>query len=228
MDAPRLTPNANQKLGTGSTRTDFGVFFAHKDRLARLSMAVAILALVTTALALSFSAAHLRQGLRFIVLDPAGNWTLAPGNTFAEATELHVQQALLAANALLLRNPENFDQPEVIEAMFGSHAIAQAIQLKRIEAAEFHDRRLQQKPQVARIDAIDSRDDRAQVEVVGQLLRTGLPQKAPFTEVIPFKLRLTFQPNPDLLRSRRQPTVVTQFHLSYEKPSTSQVGGASR
>lgn len=216
METPRTTPTTTERLAPQRARFDFGAFFAHKDRLARLAMAVALLALVITGVALGMATTQVRHGVRFVVLDPAGNWTLAPGNTFAAATELHVQQALLAANALLLRNPDSFDQPEVIEAMFGRYAIAQAMQLKNTEGREFHERQLQQKPQVARINAIETRDDRAQIEVTGQLLRTGLYRRTPFTEVLPFKLRLTFRPNPDLLRNRRQPTLVTEFELAYE------------
>jgi len=156
--------------------------------------------------------------VRFVVLDPAGNWILAPGTTFAGAGDLHVQQALLATTALLLRNPEDFDQPEVLQALFARNALAQAIQLKSTEAAEFQERRLQQKPQVARINAIETREERAHIEVIGELLRTGLYKQTVFTEVIPFKLRLMFRPNPDLLRKRRQPTLVTEFELSYEDP----------
>lgn len=219
MDTPRTTPTDHARLAPARGRFDLAAFFAHKDRLARLAMAVALLAVITTGLAVSLAATQVRHGVRFVVLDPAGNWTLAPGTTFAAAAELHVQQALLAANALLLRNPENFDQPEVIEALFGPRALAQALQLKNHEAAEFRERRLQQKPQVARINAIETRDDRAQIEVTGQLFRTGLYRKTPFTEVIPFRLRLSFRPNPDLLRNRRQPTVVTEFELAYENPT---------
>jgi len=228
MESLRTTPTDHARLASAPGRFDFAAFFAHKDRLARLAMAVALLALVATGLALSLATTQVRHGVRFVVLDSAGNWTLAPGNTFAAATELHVQQALLAANALLLRNPDNFDQPEVIQALFGHHAMAQALQLKNLEAAEFQERRLQQKPQVARINAIETRDDRAQIEVTGQLLRTGLYRKTPFTEVIPFKLRLTFRPNPDLLRNRRQPTVVTEFELAYENPTPPSRSDAER
>ncbi|MCP5523230.1 MAG: hypothetical protein H7A46_16975 [Verrucomicrobiales bacterium] len=220
METPRTTPTVNERIAARGRPFSWGAFFAHKDRLARLAMAVALLALLITALALMLTMSQARRGVRFVVLDPAGNWVLAPGNTFAAAKELHVQQSLLAANALLLRNPDGYDQPEVLDAMFGRQAIAQALQLKNLEAAEFHDRHIQQKPQVHRINAIETRDDRVQIEVTGQLLRTGLYRNSPFTEVLPFRLRLTFRPNPDLLKSRRQPTIVTEFTLAYDNPSS--------
>ncbi len=54
--------------------------------------------------------------------------------------------------------------------------------------------------------------------VTGQLARWGLVEQAAFSDAVPFSLRLVLQPNPDLLRNRRQPVVVTKFTLHYEKP----------
>ncbi len=215
MEEPRLTPVVNEPLPPARTGFNFAEFFARKDRLARLALAVTLAALLATSLALLLASGQARRGVRFVVLDPAGNWTLAPGATFGEASDLHVQQALLATTALFLRNPEDFDQPEVLQSLFARDALAQAMQLKGIEAEEFQERRLHQKPQVARINAIETRDDRAHVEVTGELLRTGVYEEAAFTEVIHFTLRLVFRPNPDLLGNRRQPTVVTEFELAY-------------
>lgn len=215
MEDQRITAVVSERVSSQKTRLNFAELFAQKDRLARLSMAVALFALLVTSLVMLHATNQARRGVRFVVLDPAGNWTVAPGATFSQASDLHVQQALLATSALLLRNPEDFDQPEVLQALFARNALAQATQLKGLEAAEFQERRLHQKPQVARINAIETRDDRAQIEVTGQLIRTGLYEQTPFTEVIPFRLRLVFRLNPDLLRMRRQPVLVTEFDLAY-------------
>mgnify|MGYP000895714458 CR=1 FL=1 len=215
MEDQRITAVVNERVPPERTRLNFAELFAHKDRLARLSMAVALSALLVASLAVFHATNQARRGVRFVVLDPAGNWTLAPAATFADAHDVQVQQALLATTALLLRNPDDFDQAEVLQALFARNALSQAIQLKGIEASEFQERRLHQKPQVARINAIETRDDRAQIEVTGQLIRTGLYEQTPFTEVIPFRLRLVFRPNPDPLRMRRQPVLVTEFDLAY-------------
>jgi hypothetical protein len=219
MEEQRLTPVVDERLTAESPRINFPAFFAHKDRLARLALAVAVAALLVTALALLSATASARRGVRFVVLDPAGNWILAPGATFAEAKELHVQQALLATTALLLRNPQDFDQPEILQALFGRVALSLAVQLKGAEGREFLERQIHQKPQVARITAVETREDQVQLRVTGELARSGVFEQAPFTEVIPFTLRLTLRPNPDLLRNRRQPTLVTDFALLYEHPS---------
>ena len=80
---------------------------------------------------------------------------------------------------------------------------------------------MQQKPQITRIEAIATRQNEVQVQVTGQLARWGMVQKSPFSDAVPFTLRLVFQLNPDLLRNRRQPLVLTQFNLHYETPPRS-------
>jgi hypothetical protein len=221
MDNPRTTPTGAQRLPSPGHRLDPAAFLAGKDRLARLALLVAALALVSAALSLGLAFSRGRQPVLFVVLDPNGNVILAPGVTFVDARELHVQQSLLAATALLLRNPKDFDQPEILQALLSPGALAQAKAMKAAEAAEFEARQMQQKPQITRIEAIATRQEEVQVEVTGQLARWGLVEQASFSDAVPFSLRLVLKPNPDLARNRRQPVVVTQFTLKYEKPARS-------
>lgn len=218
MEEPRLTPVVAEAIPSAREGFNFAEFFARKDRLTLLSVGLALFALVAIVLVFVYAFSLGRHGTMLVVLDEAGNGTPARGATFGEAGQLHVQQALLATSALFLRGPEDFDQPEVLQALFSNEALSQAMQLKGIEAADFLERGLHQKPQVAKITAIETRDDRAHIEVTGELLRNGTQAGVAFTEVIPFTLRLLLRPNPDLLSNRRQPTLVTGFELAYEAP----------
>ena len=218
MKNPPTTPVSSERLQMPQPRFDPAAFLAGKDRLARQALLVAALALLVAALALGLAFSRGRQPVLFVVLDPNGNVILAPGVTFVEAKDLHVQQSLLAATALLLRNPKDFDQPEILQALFSPAALAQARAVKAAEAGEFEARQMQQKPQITRIEAIATRQEEVQVQVTGQLARWGVVQQAPFSDAVPFTLRLVLKPNPDLIRNRRQPVVVTQFTLKYENP----------
>ena len=218
METQRRTPVFSERLDSPHSTFSPAAFLAGKDRLTRLSLWVALAALVVAAVTTVAAWSNARQKVLFVVLDPNGNVIVSPGAPFAEAKELHVQQALLAATALLLRNPKDFDQPEILQALFARSALAQASALKASDAGEFQERQIQQKPRITRIDAIHTRQEEVQVMVTGQLARWGVVQQAPFTEVVPFTLRLVLKPNPDLLRNRRQPTQVTQFTLRYETP----------
>jgi hypothetical protein len=217
-ELPRRTPVVSERLPTPKPRFNAGAFFAHKDRLARLCIAVALAALLVASLALALAISNARQPVQFVVLDPTGNCIVAPGAAFHQAKELHVQQAMLATTALLLRNPRDFDQPELLQALFSRSAQTQATALKAVEAGEFTARQVRQKPEISRIEAIATRQAEVQIQVTGQLVRNGMLHDAPFTELMRFTLRLVLTPNPDLLRNRHQPTVVTQFSLKYEPP----------
>jgi hypothetical protein len=195
---------------------NLGAFFAQKDRLVRWclltsigSIGCAILSLVT---ALSVS----KRDIRFVVLDPAGNVFVAPGRAFDEAKELHIEQALLATSALLLRQPNDFDLPELLQTLFAPRSHNEAMTLKSREHPEFQLKQIHQKPLVSRVEALEVRPNAVRLQVSGQLLRTGSFQGQPMTEVIPFVLDLVLQHNLDLLRNRRQPTVVNEFSLRYE------------
>jgi len=219
-ELPRLTPVVSERLVTPKPRFNAGAFFAHKDRLARLCMAVAFAALAVAALALALAIPNARRPVQYVIIDPTGTCILVNGATFHEAKELHLQQAMLATTALLLRNPRDFDQPEILQALFSRSAQSQAAALKTAEGAEFAARQVRQKPEISRIEAIATRQAEVQIQVTGQLVRTGMVHDAPFTELVHFTLRLVLVPNPDLLRNRRQPTVVTQFSLKYESPAS--------
>ena len=219
MENLRTTPVATERLPQPRHRFDPAAFLAGKDRLARLALLVAALALLVAALGLGQVYARGHQPVLFVMLDPNGNVIIAPGVVFADAKELHVQQSLLATTALLLRNPKEFDLPEILQALFSPAALAQAHGLKTAEAHEFEERQLQQKPMITRVEAIETRQAEVQVQVSGQVVRSGVVQQAAFSEVVPFSLRLVLKPNPDLLRNRRQPVVVTQFTLHYVTPA---------
>lgn len=217
-EQPRRTPVVSERLPSPKPGFNAGAFFAHKDRLARLTCAVALAALVVAGLALALGLKTSAQPVQFVVLDANGTCFHTLGAVFQDAKELHLQQATLATLALLLRNPRDFDLPELLQALFSRTALNQASALKTAEAGEFAARQIRQKPEITRIEAITTRQQEVQIQVTGQLVRNGLVQDAPFTELVRFTLRLVLVPNPDLLRNRRQPTIVNQFSLKYETP----------
>lgn len=216
MNQLRVTTTQSTLAAESRRGFNAAAFLAGKDRLTYLAMIVAGLALLVAALTAGMPLLRPQPPLIFVVLDPNGNVIVAPGLPFAEARELHSQQSLLAAMALLSRNPKDFDQPELLQAIFSPAALAQARSLRAAEAPEFESRQIHQKPQVTRIEAITTRQGDVQAQLTGQLFRFGTVQQARFNDAVPFSLHLVLKPNLDLLHNRRQPLVVTQFTLHYE------------
>jgi len=201
----------------GRTKFDPARFFVNKDQFARLSLRVAIVSIACAMICATVLGWALRRPMTFTVLDPSGNVYVVRGSSFADAKSLHVEQALLATTALLARNPKGFDLPEILETIFLKNAQNQALALKSAESLEFQDKHIQQKPQIYKIDALETRPDAVRVLVTGELIRAGVFHDQAIYETIPFSLTLTLRLNQDLLRNRRQPTLVSSFVLKYEK-----------
>ncbi len=197
-------------------RLSIGALFAQKDRLVRWCLLTSTASIVCAILSLTTAMSVSKEDIRFVVLDPAGNVFVSPGRAFEEAKELHLEQALLATSALLMRQPNDFDLPELLRTMFSGRALNEAAKLKADEAPEFQAKQIHQKPLISRIEALELRPNAVRLQISGQVKRDGVFQDQPFTEVLPFVLEMVLQHNIDLLRNRRQPTLVSQFSLRYE------------
>lgn len=206
-DAPELPQRPAPPLGA---------LFAQKDRLVRLALGVTLVSLVSGVLSLVTMMSSSGQETRFVVVDTSGNIFVVPGRAFDEAKELHTQQALLATSVLLLRNPSDFDLPELLQSLFSSRALFEAASIRNAETPEFQAKQIHQKPNVSRIEALELRPNAVRLQVSGQVVRNGLFQNQPFVETLPFTLELVMQHNTDLLRNKRQPMLVTQCALRYE------------
>ena len=138
----------------------------------------------------------LKQRERVVIIDPANTYYLSPLLEFQEAKELHAQQATLATLAFLERNPKDFDHLDLLKQVFLKQALAKAQDQRQKEVIEFRSKQLHQKPEIAKIEILGTRDNEVLVHVTGQLVRIGIFQEKAFTEGFPFSLRLKFLRNP--------------------------------
>lgn len=194
----------------------FAVFFARKERLMMLSMATGLASCIVSCISLFLVLKAMNKDVQFVVMDHNGGIFVENGKSFDQAKELHVEQALLATTALLLRSPNDFDLPELLRAMYLPQALNQSVSLKGIEASEFLLKQIHQQPSVTQIEALETRPNLVRIQVSGQVVRKGVFRDQSFTEVLPFILDLVLKHNTDLLRNRRQPTLVSEFSLKYE------------
>lgn len=215
MNEPKKKP-VEAKVVSEATRPGPPAFFANKDRVARWSLAALCLSGLGHLLELAMIFHLVAQPPYFNTMDPEGNNHGGRGKTLDQAKQVQVQQSILAAYALLERSQSDFDMPELLQCMFTRPALDAAMALRTAEATEFHDKAISQKVLPGRIEALDTRPDKVLVAITGKLVRDGLLQQQPFREVVPFKLLLMFQLNPDYLRAQQQPVLVVDFKLSYE------------
>jgi hypothetical protein len=152
-----------------------------------------------------------KQREHVVIIDPSQTYYVSPLLQFQEAKELHAQQAELAAMAFLERNPKDFDHPDLLRQMFLKPALQKAQDQRIREAIEFRSKQLHQKPEIARIDILATRENEVLVAVSGQLVRAGIFEEKAFTEAFNFKLSLRLLRNPNMAANGRFPTAVADF-----------------
>ena len=186
--------------------------FVERDRLAWWWFLCALVVLIAAALDRYHLVNAFKQRERVVIIDPAGTFYVSPLLKFDDANELHAQQSTLATVAFLQRNPKDFDNPELLKQMFLKSAHEKAQAQRSSEEAEFKAKQLHQKPEIARIDVLETRADAVLTQVSGQIIRNGIFQEKAFTEAIAFSLKLKLQRNPNMVENGRFPTAVKDFN----------------
>lgn len=190
--------------------------FVDKDRTAFLWFCIAVIAVIFAAAQPYYLINKFKQRERVVIIDPAGTYYLSPLLDFQNARELHAQQSTLAINAFLERNPNGYDNPELLKQMFLKFAYDKAFKQFSTESEEFKSKHLHQKAEIAKIDILETREDFVMTQVTGQLIRTGIFEQKIFSESIPFTLAFKMRRNPDMTKNGRFPTAVSDFKYEPE------------
>jgi hypothetical protein len=185
--------------------------FTQRDRLPWFWFFVAVAVTVVAALDRYHLISQFNQRERVVIIDPSQTYYISPLLQFQEAKDLHVQQAILAATALLERNPKDFDHADLLKQMFLKSALQKAQDQRTRETVEFRSKQLHQKPEIARVDILATRENEVLATVTGQVIRTGIFQEKAFTEAFNFKLSLRLIRNPNMAVNGRFPTAVGDF-----------------
>lgn len=210
----RETPiagNGQAKVAEARPRFDPTRIFVQKDRLVWFWFGFAMLVLVGAAVDRYFLVQSFKQRERVIVIDPANTFYVSPLLKFEDAKELHIEQSTLATTAFLERNPNGFDNEDLLKKMFLKQAYQKALAYQAAEEPEFKSKQLHQKAEISSITVLNTREDFVLTQVNGQLIRDGVFEGRPFTEAIAFKLLLKLQRNPNMVLNGRFPTAVNDF-----------------
>ena len=213
-ESPALNQTATAggvKVAEARPRFDPTRIFVQKDRLVWFWFGFAMLVLAGAAVDRYFLVQSFKQRERVIVIDPANTFYVSPLLKFSEAKELHVEQSTLATTAFLERNPNGFDNVDLLKQMYLKQAYLKAVAYQAAEEPEFKSKQLHQKVEISGINILNTREDFVLTQVTGQLIRDGVFEDKPFTEAIPFKLSLRLQRNPNMVENGRFPTAVNDF-----------------
>jgi hypothetical protein len=148
-----------------------------------------------------------------LVIDSLGTYYVSPVVDIQHAKDLHALQTKWACKALFERNPDGLDNPELFKQLFLKDAAKTAQTAFDKTKAEFQAKSLHQKVELDPPEILSTRDDAFYTSVTVQLIRVGAYQGASLTEVLRYKVKFKFVPNPDLTRNGRFPTAVAAFQV---------------
>lgn len=204
-------PSGNGAAPVARPRFNPTRLFVEKDRLAWFWFLFAMAVLTGAAVDRLLLIQSFNRSERVVVVDPADTYYVSPILKFQDAKQLHVQQSELATIAFLERNPNGFDDQDLLKQMFLKPAQDKAQIEWRSEATEFKSNQLHQKPEIARIDILNTGKNVVLTQVTGQLIRAGIFDGRAFSQSLPFRLQLKFLRNPNMLLNGRFPTAVSDF-----------------
>lgn len=148
-----------------------------------------------------------------VVIDSLGTYYVSPLLDIEHAKELHAWQTKLAAKAIFERNPNGLENPELFRLLFLRNA-ADTVQgeLNRTKS-EFQAKSLHQMVELGEPEVLATRNNAYYTAADVQLIRVGSFQGQPITEVLRYRVKFKFVPNPDLTRNGRFPTAVASFQV---------------
>ncbi len=157
--------------------------------------------------------AELTRQREVLVIDSLGTYYVSPVVDIQHAKDLHALQTKWACKALFDRNPEGMDHPELLKQLFLKEAAKTAQTAIDKAKPEFQAKSLHQKVEIDPPEVLSTRDDAFYTSTNVQLIRVGAFQGAPLTEVLRYKVKFKFVPNPDMTRNGRFPTAVAAFQV---------------
>ena len=164
-----------------------------------------------------------RDNNRLILMDRANSYHITEYTSDQQLRQLYEYQVKQAVFAFLMRNPNGFDNRELLDAMFVRTAGQEAQKQFAAEATQFKQYKMHQKPEVLNIRILRADRRRSFARVSGQLIRyyvTSHNEQRTFT--LEFELNLELQVNYDTANGSRYPFVITNMKYSQLEPQEAQ------
>ncbi len=156
-----------------------------------------------------------RDNNRLILMDKANGYHITEYTTDQTLRQLYKYQVKQAVFAFLMRNPNGFDNAELMNAMFIDLAKTEAQKQFASEAGQFKIYKIHQKPEVLNIRILRADRNRSFARVNGQLIRYYVTQNnEQRTFTAEFELNLELEVNHDIENSGRYPFVITNMKYS--------------
>lgn len=151
------------------------------------------------------------------IVDASGQTILAPATSWYDATSVHEFIANLAAKALLNRNPNGFDEPDLLKQVYLKPMYKIIMEQQQKIAEKFKSRDIHQKCEIMKVDMLQKSEDFIMARIKGQLIRSGVYQGQSYNEGFKFILDLKLVRNPRLGYNQRLPYAVSWFSIETQE-----------
>ena len=153
-----------------------------------------------------------RDNNRLIVMDQANSYHITEYSSEESLKKLYEYQIKQAVLAFLMRNPQGFDNPELLNAMFVGTARQEAQKQFETEAAQFKRYKIHQKPEILNIRVLRADRKRSFARINGQLIRYYITQEnLPRTFSADFELNVELAANNNMATNNRYPFVISNL-----------------
>ena len=153
-----------------------------------------------------------RDNNRLIVMDQANSYHITEYSSEEALKKLYEYQIKQAVYAFLMRNPQGFDNPELLNAMFVGFARQEAQKQFESEAAQFKQYKMHQKPEILNIRILRADRRRSFARINGQLIRYYITQEnMPRTFSADFELNVELAANNNMATNNRYSFVVSNL-----------------
>ena len=159
-----------------------------------------------------------RDNNRLIVMDQANSYHITEYSSEEALKKLYEYQIKQAVYAFLMRNPQGFDNPELLNAMFVGFARQEVQKQFESEAAQFKQYKMHQKPEILNIRILRADRKRSFARINGQLIRYYITQEnTPRTFSADFELNVELAVNNNMSTNSRYPFVISNMkYTQYE------------
>ena len=155
---------------------------------------------------------ELRDNNRLILMDQEHSYHITEYSSEETLRKLYEYQMKQAVFAFLMRNPNGFDNAELLDLMFQGQAKLEARKQLADEAEQFKLYKMHQKPEILTIRILRADRRRSFAKIEGQLIRYyvgGDHQQRTFT--VDFELAMEIQVNFDTATNSRYPFHITNM-----------------
>jgi hypothetical protein len=154
---------------------------------------------------------------RVVIMDQAGQFIVAPLESYYNATPISEFVSKLAAKSLLNRNPSGFDEPDLLRQIYLKPMYKIIMEQQQKVEEKFKARDIHQKCEIMKVDILQKAQGYVMARIKGQLIRGGIYKGQSYTEGFKFILDLKLDKNPRLGNNQRLPYAVSWFSIKTQE-----------